>query len=291
MILRVVTAFVALAVVLPVLFFGGVPGIQALCLAAAALGLWEYGNLRAPPAGRGNRLFAIALAWLPILAAGIPDGGAGHSSAEWMLLALGISFLAIPIQAVLRPREIETAPSRIAATLFGVVYLGFTLSCAVKLRTVGGEDGLLWVVLALAVVFLGDTGAYAGGRALGRHKLHPRVSPGKTWEGAVAGMAASIGAALAARAVYAHFGWWGAEIPGPLRVAAVGAVGGLFGQLGDLAESLLKRAAGVKDSGTLFPGHGGMLDRIDALLFALPAIYFTLVFSETLHAALAGPSV
>lgn len=293
MMLRVITALVALAVVLPVLFLGGVPGVQVLCVAAACLGLWEYGGMRG--SSPGNRIFAMVLAALPILAAGmntapttteILDGmkhlltpGDGTVAplvspvgADFVLLAMGIVFLAIPIAAVLRPKEIESAPERIAATLFGVIYLGFTLSFCVSLRAL--PNGLAWICIGLAVVWLGDTGAYLGGRAFGRHKLHERVSPKKTWEGAVSGLLISVGAAFAMREAYRQLDLW--EGP-PLRVAdciAVGVFAGLLGQVGDLAESLLKRAVGVKDSGTMFPGHGGMLDRIDALLFALPGVYF-----------------
>jgi phosphatidate cytidylyltransferase len=124
------------------------------------------------------------------------------------------------------------------------------------------------------VVWLGDTGAYLGGRAFGKHKLHERISPKKTWEGSIAGLLASVASALVMMEIYQRFELW--EGP-PLRATdcvALGIFGGMLGQVGDLAESLLKRAVGVKDSGTMFPGHGGMLDRIDALLFALPGVYF-----------------
>lgn len=288
--LRVVTAIIALAVVLPILFLGGVPGAQVLCVAAACLGLWEYGGMRG--SSPGNRLFAMVLASMPIIAAGIDiearstgpmafldpvlDATVGTrvlvGRAELMLLALGIAFLAIPIAAVLRPKEIETAPERISATLFGVIYLGFTLSFCVMLRAL--PNGLAWICIGLAVVWLGDTGAYLGGRAFGRHKLHERVSPKKTWEGSIVGLFTSVAAAFAMREAYRQLDLWDGP---PLRATdclLVGILGGVLGQIGDLAESLLKRAVGVKDSGKMFPGHGGMLDRIDALLFALPAVYF-----------------
>ncbi len=293
MALRVLTAVIALLVVVPILFLGGVPGLQALCVVAAWLGLWEYGGLRTPPASPGNRAFAATLASLPILASGYGWIHAEPRSADLVLLALGISFLAIPIQAVLRPKDLETAPARISATLFGVVYLGLTLGFAVMLRAL--PNGLLWILLTLAAVWLGDTGAYVVGKAIGKHKLHPRVSPGKTWEGAIAGLLTSIAAGIAAWAIFGWLaklppprtdwvwagdagwsGWWrwkGDFLPLGHAIAAA-AVVGLLGQVGDLAESLLKRAANVKDSGTMFPGHGGMLDRIDALLFALPGVYF-----------------
>lgn len=305
MILRVLTAIVALAIVLPILFFGGVPGAQVLCVAAACLGLWEYGGLRTPPSSRGNRLFAMVLASLPILAAGMQVAPAPSEEIlsgmerllrskepgpivhpvgpDYVLLALGVVFLTIPIAAVLRPKEIERAPERIAATLFGVIYLGFTLSFCVMLRAM--PNGLEWICVGLAVVWLGDTGAYLGGRAFGRHKLHERVSPKKTWEGAITGLLTSVAAALAMREAFRLLGAWEGTELRTIDCIAVGVVGGLLGQLGDLAESLLKRAVGVKDSGHMFPGHGGMLDRIDALLFALPGVYFYVKFVFTQQGA------
>ena len=301
MTLRVLTAIVALAIVLPILFLGGVHGAQVLCVAAACLGLWEYGGLRTPPASPGNRIFAMVLASLPILAAGMQVAPAPSDAIlsgmerllhakkpgpilqpvgpDYVLLALGVVFLAIPIAAVLRPKEIERAPERIAATLFGVIYLGFTLSFCVMLRAM--PNGLEWICLGLGVVWLGDTGAYLGGRAIGRHKLHERVSPKKTWEGAITGLLTSIAAALLLRAAFDFLDVWEGKELRATDCIAVGIVGGLLGQLGDLAESLLKRAVGVKDSGTMFPGHGGMLDRIDALLFALPGVYFYVKFVFT----------
>ncbi len=126
--------------------------------------------------------------------------------------------------------------------------------------------GRAWVLLAVAVTFGNDTGAYFAGRTLGRHKLYPKVSPAKSVEGAVGGMAASVGIMFLLKATLAPW----------LTVTdclAVAIVAGVIGPIGDLVESLMKRAAGVKDSGHLIPGHGGMLDRIDALLFVGAWVY------------------
>jgi hypothetical protein len=124
-----------------------------------------------------------------------------------------------------------------------------------------------WVLLAIALTFSNDTGAYFAGHAFGRHKLLPRVSPSKTWEGFFGGMLASIGTAFVVRAL-------GASQLSTLDCLALGVVVSILGPLGDLAESLLKRSMGVKDSGRLIPGHGGLLDRIDALIFTAPWAYF-----------------
>ncbi|HXE30499.1 MAG TPA: phosphatidate cytidylyltransferase, partial [Terriglobales bacterium] len=132
-------------------------------------------------------------------------------------------------------------------------------------RLVAG--GAMWLVFLLVVVWVGDTAALYAGRAWGRHRLAPRVSPGKSWEGAVASMiaAAAVGAGVGA--------WQHAYILIPVAIAI-----NIAAQVGDLAESALKRGAGVKDSGTLLPGHGGVLDRIDALLFAAPVLWFYVVY-------------
>lgn len=122
-----------------------------------------------------------------------------------------------------------------------------------------------WIILLLSLVWSGDTGAYFVGRAIGRHKLYPKVSPKKTIEGALGGLVASVAAA-----VIVAWGW----IPelDLVHAGLIGLLGGFSAQVGDLVESLLKRSAGVKDSGTLLPGHGGMLDRVDGVIFAFPVV-------------------
>jgi len=131
----------------------------------------------------------------------------------------------------------------------------------------GGEDGGYWILMAFAVVWGSDTGAYFSGRAFGKHKLAPRVSPKKTVEGAVGGLLASVTAVVIFKlTALPELAWW--------QVFALAVPANILGQTGDLCESLIKRAHGVKDSGIIIYGHGGMLDRIDALIFALPWFYF-----------------
>ena len=162
----------------------------------------------------------------------------------------------------------------------GPVYVGFLLSHALLLadlgfgggNSYGYELGRNWLLLALLTTFAADTGAYAVGRLLGRHKMAPALSPGKTWEGAAAGLIAAIIAALLLDQLLqccsglglTH--WW--------PPALLGATLGIVAPAGDLLESKLKRLAQVKDAGRLFPGHGGILDRLDSLLLTLPAAYY-----------------
>ena len=154
----------------------------------------------------------------------------------------------------------EALPA-VGALTFGVVYLALPIVAASRLQQL---DPWLFFLL-LAVVWLNDTAAYYVGSRLGRHRMSPVVSPKKSWEGAAAGLATS----LAATAV------WGALRLGgvSLELLALGLATGVAGQVGDLVESMLKRGSGVKDSGAVLPGHGGLLDRIDALLFAAPVLW------------------
>ena len=176
-------------------------------------------------------------------------------------------------------RGVDGRPlAAVAVTLFGVVYTGGTLSFAYALRyhrwTIGAAAGTALLFLPVVLTWASDTGAYFVGRAIGRRKLIPAVSPGKTVEGAIGGLVASVLATW----LYVAFVL---RPVGHLSLTPSGMV--IFGvllsaaaQLGDLAESLFKREAGVKDSSRLIPGHGGVLDRVDSLLFALPVAYFLL---------------
>ena len=182
--------------------------------------------------------------------------------------------------------------------LAGPVYVGFLLGHGLALRDLAGEPenlGRSWLLFTILVVFASDTGAFAVGRLLGRHRIAPRMSPNKTWEGAAGGLLASIGAALLVGVVFelALPDWHKAligsvSIPGPAfylspviipvwQQALIGAVASVAAQVGDLFESALKRAANAKDSGSIMPGHGGILDRMDSILFALPAVYYMLM--------------
>ena len=152
-----------------------------------------------------------------------------------------------------------------AWTIAGILYIGWLLSYFVALR--GLEDGRDWVFLALFAIFGSDTAAFFVGRALGKHKLAPHISPGKTWEGAIAGVFGGIIISLVLDNLLGlPLGYGGAILLGLLV--------SIFGQLGDLVESLLKRHTGVKDSGKLIPGHGGFLDRIDSVVFAGIVVYY-----------------
>jgi phosphatidate cytidylyltransferase len=165
--------------------------------------------------------------------------------------------------------ELAAAVQSTVSCFFGAAYVGGLMGFLVAIRMwSGGEDFLM---MLLIIIWAGDSFAYFAGRSFGRHKLSPTVSPNKTWEGAVAGFVFGIIAAVACKFTF---------IPQIQLVHAIGlgAVVGIFGQIGDLCESMIKRAAKVKDSGGIIPGHGGMLDRVDSLLFGAPAMYYYLSF-------------
>ena len=200
----------------------------------------------------------------------------GVSRSRWAGMAAGLAFLFAPEPAwvalvvlgvilmalELRQNDLAKSMTGAAVALLGVVYIFGAWRCALALREINPH----WLMIALLVSWAGDTAALYVGRAFGRHKLAPHVSPSKTWEGSVG----SVCGGIIAAAIYAH-----SLLPSaPLwAVLGVAAGGNIAGQVGDLCESAFKRGAGVKDSGTTLPGHGGWLDRIDSSLFSIPVVY------------------
>lgn len=190
-------------------------------------------------------------------------------------LAVPLLFTAgiiISLMALLARKEKFNAFPAWSWTFAGILYVGWLLGYLVSLR--GMEDGRSWVFFALFCTFGSDTAAFFIGKAIGKHKLAPSISPGKTWEGAFGGLLGSVGVSLifllsTPLSLASKLEWWQAVILGLLV--------SIFGQIGDLVESLLKRNAGVKDSGSLLPGHGGVLDRIDSIIFAVVIVYYWII--------------
>jgi phosphatidate cytidylyltransferase len=257
LLLRVASAVVALPLLGAVVLWRRPVGFALLCLVAAAVAMAEYAAL----ALRGRPLAeraAVVVAGVAF-ATGLylrPDMGP-----VWAMIAV----VFVAAVTVLRADDMAAAAGRLAAAGFGIFYVG-GLIVALPLLHRDFPDGPLWVVCAIAVTFANDTGAYFVGRALGRHKLAPAISPAKTVEGALGGLVASLAFMVVARATFF-------PALGLRDCLLVGLAAGVLGPIGDLMESMLKRAAGVKDSGRLIPGHGGMLDRIDAVLFVGAYVY------------------
>ena len=179
---------------------------------------------------------------------------------EAWLLILGLAL--ILMAAAMHGDDLAKALPRAAVLLAGIVYIFGAWKCAMPLRDLNPH----WLMYALLVNWVGAAGAYYVGRRWGRHKMAPRISPNKSWEGAVASLVASI---LIAGPYLLHFVPWIAIG----QAAALTVAANAAGQLGDLTESAIKRGAGLKDSGAILPGHGGFLDRVDSTLFSLPLIY------------------
>jgi phosphatidate cytidylyltransferase len=254
---RIVVGLIGLPIVLVVVFYGGWL-LFALAAVAAAIALHEYWLLArplAPLAPAGYIGAALALV-------GAEVGGVG-----WMIGGVLTTFLfAFALKAISEARQAATIA--ISGTVMGALWVGGGLAFLILLRDLP-QHGRLAAFSVLLAVWAGDTFAYFGGRLVGRHKMAPRTSPGKTWEGFVFGTAASVFVAFVA------FYKQGFLTIGQSLV--VGVVVAITAPAGDLFESLLKRDMDVKDTGTLLGGHGGMLDRTDALLFAAPAVYFTIL--------------
>ena len=186
----------------------------------------------------------------------------------WELFFMVIAFLLLFLLQ-LRHQDSSQAIVGISTALFGIFYVSWCFSFLIKLRFTSGPwvpDGRWLVALLLLVTKAGDIGAYVIGSLFGQHTLIPRVSPSKTWEGAIGGLFFSLGGALMFRSIFPKVGVG--------HLVALGILLGVLGQLGDLSESLVKRDCHVKDSGTLFPGMGGVLDIVDSLLFTAPICYF-----------------
>jgi phosphatidate cytidylyltransferase len=187
---------------------------------------------------------------------------------RYLLLTIAVI---LPLIILLWRRGKENAFAEWAWTVAGILYIGWLLSYYVELRSL--NDGRGWVFLAILSTFASDASAYFTGKALGRHKMAPYVSPKKTWEGAMGGILGAIVASVALSILFRlPLLWWGAII--------VGILISIIGQFGDLVKSLFKRNMGIKDSGNILPGHGGLLDRMDSLAFAGVLVYYFVVFAR-----------
>lgn len=243
--------------------------LTALVLAAIAF----YSIFFAPPL-----VFAVIVAIMACLCyhefAGIAHAN-GVEGPLWLGYVAGLIsmwrpetlpiLVVILLAAALKLSDLSKVMGFVGTTALGAIYIFLAWRWAHELR----EINRFWLLFALSINWVGDVAAYYVGRSIGKHKLARRISPGKSWEGAVASMAGAIA-----------FGLWygpytGLTLPA-LQFAGLAAVANVAGQVGDLAESALKRGAGVKDSGTLLPGHGGFLDRLDSSLFTLPVVYYFL---------------
>jgi phosphatidate cytidylyltransferase len=255
---RVATALVVLPAILAALLLGPPWLALAIVVIALLVGLVEFFALLRARGIRPMRLVGVLLAavlFLDVVAPGwlpVPAAPLGALLLLSVTLARGADFEAV---------------SAAAATLLGAVYLGALGGTIAALRVLDPVPQGGWRMVLLGILVFADSFAFFVGHALGRRRLAPLVSPGKTVEGAIGGLLGGVAGAFAVRQL-------GLPDLAPLHTAGLGVTVAAMGIVGDLDESLLKRWAGVKDSGRLFPGHGGMLDRLDSLLFGAPVLYY-----------------
>lgn len=265
MIRRASTAVVGIPLLVLLILYGEIPLLLSIVTLASLLALHEYYLLTQTRLAPGYAWTGYLIGFA-ILLSSYFSGGA-------LSLLLPSAAALVLMAALFSQRDRKPALESTAFTLFGAWYVCGLMGYVVNIRMLGssGRFGAHLVMLLFVIIWANDIFAYLAGKTFGRHALAPQVSPKKTVEGAVAGFIFGVAAAV----LYAGF-----LIPDLTRLHA-GILGGIVGaasQIGDLCESLLKRSANVKDSGSLLPGHGGLLDRIDSLLFGAPAMYYYCYF-------------
>jgi phosphatidate cytidylyltransferase len=264
---RIGVALIGIPVAVGLVYLGGY-WLAVLVALLASVAAWEFaviyreaGVPTAPPVAA-----VLAAAYVVLAAAGL-SAAAFLTWATLVTLVVAVA-LALAAAAEARPGTL------VMVSVFGALYTGVTLPFALRLRAEGGAApglaGAAVLMLPVAITWLGDTAAYVVGKAVGRHRMVPLISPKKTWEGAIAGFVAAVGGAPLYVVLTRSLVPWTMSAG---ELVGLGAVLAVAGQAGDLFESRFKRECGVKDSSRLLPGHGGVLDRLDSLFFVLPAAY------------------
>ncbi|MBU4318460.1 MAG: phosphatidate cytidylyltransferase [Proteobacteria bacterium] len=264
---RWLTSIVAFPLVLFLIAEGGMPFVLLICF-VCAVSLYEYFSIVFP-----ETLKTSLISFLGILCGCLMILAASRKMSDIMFLVFAINYLSSAMICVFKAGQPLGSTEVMAKQVQGMVYIPLMLAFLVFLRL--GEFGTIWIFYLLFIIFAGDVGAYYVGTYMGKHKLMPAVSPKKTIEGAAGGILANILVGSLIN-LYLPNSPWGLDMPMLHWPSAIlfFITAGAMGQVGDLFESLLKRAANIKDSGKILPGHGGLLDRIDALLFAAPVAYF-----------------
>jgi len=271
---RIITSIWFVSLLVVVVWFGGEPGFTALMVVFSILAALEFYHMVA--GSKVSPLSYFGLVWVSLFILSrnsqVISALEPYLNAALIIPLLLTTAVIPPLLWLLSRRQKEGAFATWAWTIAGILYIGCLLSHMVALR--GLEDGRNWVFFVLFVTWLSDTAAFFTGRRLGRHKLAPNISPGKTWEGAIGG----IGGAIAISILFftptpfqLPLAYWQVM---PLSIGV-----SVLGQAGDVVESLLKRNMGAKDSGTLMPGHGGILDRMDSMIFAGVLVYYYALLS------------
>jgi phosphatidate cytidylyltransferase len=259
---RWVTGFIVVPVLYAAIAYGSQEVFAGLIGLATLLGVGEYHRLVFGASFVREKAISLVIAVLILLAA-LAGDMAG------LVAVLTFSVVAVLILNLLRSRETGPDLLPVAKVVLGILYVPLLMSHFILMRR--SEQGILWIFFILVLAFAGDIAAYYIGRGIGKRKLLAEVSPAKTVEGTIGLFAGSVVGCL----IYRQFFFPALPL---VHAVIIGFVGSIVGQLGDLCESALKRAAGVKDSGVLLPGHGGILDRLDCLMFIAPFVYYYRMF-------------
>ncbi len=258
---RVISAIVALPILLAAIWFGD-PWLSIVVSLFVLLGTFEFYRLGSSAGWHPFSIIGIILALLFILNT--------HSDDAKTTPLLITGAVLIPLIRIIWQYDGQKAFINWIWTVAGVFYVGWMMSHFILLRDL--DDGRNWVLIALFATFASDTSAYFTGRALGKHKMAPAISPGKTWEGAIGGL---VGAAATTTALIIITGM---DDIGYAKIIPLGFLISIFAQVGDLTESALKRNANAKDAGSLIPGHGGVLDRLDSIIFTIVLVYYYVIW-------------
>jgi len=260
---RVISALILLPIGIAIILIGG--GLFDLAMAFIfTLAVYEFVQLMKTGKFAPNLIFAVAFVWVLLLDAVLPRLNLARPALALLLIA------ALTWQM---RRRSGSPTANWALTVAGGIYLGTAGAHFILIRQL--NNGQWWLLLALAGTWLADSGAYFIGRKFGVHKMTPALSPKKSWEGLAGGVAfgvicAALLAAVLSQVLNIYLPWWAG--------AVLGLIGALIGVLGDLSISMIKREVGAKDSGHIIPGHGGVLDRLDSLLFTIVVSYYFIVW-------------
>ena len=259
---RWLTGLVLVAVVLLIIIWGSPAVLTAVITLVIVIGLWEYNSIVFGPGYRAEKteslIIAVFIPWVVLL-----------GNTQWIAAVLTFATLMVFMVFLWQVKGPSPDLSSVMKVMFGLLYIPLLTSHFILLRQL--ESGVYWVLLVLVISIIGDTVALYVGKSLGKRKLLETVSPGKTVEGT---LGLILGATLAACA----FGYFLVPQIHWVHFLILGFVGGIIGQLGDLCESAIKRSHGKKDASALLPGHGGLMDRMDSLIFLAPFVYYYRIF-------------
>jgi phosphatidate cytidylyltransferase len=262
--IRLISALILLPIGIAIILTGG--GLFDLAMACIfTLAVYEFVQLMRTGKFAPNLIFAVAFVWVLLLDAVLP---------RLNLPGPALALLLIAALAWQMRQRSGSPTANWALTVAGGIYLGVAGAHFILLRQL--NDGQWWLLLALAGTWLADSGAYFIGRKFGVHKMTPSLSPKKSWEGLAGGVAfgvifSALLAVVLSQVLNVYLPWWAG--------AVLGLIGALIGVLGDLSISMIKREVGAKDSGHIIPGHGGVLDRLDSLLFTIVVSYYFIVWA------------